>query len=88
MKCSSSRLVAALIETSVGATVALFPEKTRLAAQLHPHDCENEGTPGATRGHEILCISAFQIPPITARCISWAVRLVNIFLVTRLLLFS
>jgi hypothetical protein len=32
MKCSSSRLVAALVATSVGETVALLPDETRLTA--------------------------------------------------------
>ena len=43
MKCSFSRLVAALVVTSVGETVALLPDETRLTAHfLHTTVEEHE----------------------------------------------
>jgi hypothetical protein len=59
MKCSSSRLVAALVVTSVGETVALLPDETRLTAHfLHTTVEEHEETTSAW--HEVQCISALE----------------------------
>ena len=87
MKCSSSRLVAALVSRSVGEAVALLPDQTRFAARfIHTIAREHEGTPGA-KGMKFYALAPFEFHQ-SQRIRYLGVRLVNLFLVTHLLLFS